>query len=105
MVFLATQSSLAANEVLSSRVHFDAEVILSLHKEMYQKGANQVWHCFIYEPRPEKTCLMPYANNKDAYQPVHPRSLISAFVVRWLDSITSLVAISEMSRLWLATVV
>ena len=29
---------------------------------------------------------MPYANNKGADQPAHPRSLISAFVVRCLDS-------------------
>ena len=29
---------------------------------------------------------MPYANNKDADQPAHPHSLISAFVVRCLDS-------------------
>ena len=27
-----------------------------------------------------------YVNNKDTDQPVHPRSLISAFVVRCLDS-------------------
>ena len=32
-------------------------------------------------------CLMSYANNKGADQPAHPRSLISAFVVRCLDSI------------------
>ena len=31
-------------------------------------------------------CLMPYVNNKDADQPAHPRSLISTFVVRCLDS-------------------
>ena len=31
---------------------------------------------------------MPYANNKGADQPAHLRSLISAFVVRCLDSIT-----------------
>ena len=30
--------------------------------------------------------FMPYANNKGADQPVHPHSLISAFVVRCLDS-------------------
>ena len=30
---------------------------------------------------------MSYANNKGADQPAHPRSLISAFVVRCLDSI------------------
>ena len=38
---------------------------------------------------------MPYANNKGADQPAHPRSLISAFVVRCLDSIIPLVSISE----------
>ena len=31
--------------------------------------------------------FMPYANNKGAGQPVHPHSLISAFVVRCLGSI------------------
>ena len=33
---------------------------------------------------------MPYANNKGTDQPAHPRSLISVFVVRCLDSIISL---------------
>ena len=31
--------------------------------------------------------FLPYANNKGAHQPVHPHSLISAFVVRCLDSV------------------
>ena len=48
--------------------------------------------------------VMPYANNKGADQPAHPRSLISAFVVRCLDSIISLVSISEISSLYLASV-
>ena len=47
---------------------------------------------------------MPYANNKGADQPAHPRSLISAFVVRCLDSITSLVSILAISSLYLASV-
>ena len=34
-------------------------------------------------PRREKTCLWVFANNIVADQPVHPRSLISAFVVRF----------------------
>ena len=42
--------------------------------------------------------MMPYANNKGADQPEHPRSLISAFVVRCLDSIIHLLAIAEISR-------
>ena len=40
-----------------------------------------------------------YANNKDADQPAHPRSLIRAFVAHCLDSITPLVVIFEISRL------
>ena len=53
---------------------------------------------FIFGPGHAKMCLMPYANNKGADQPAHPRNLISAFVVRSLDSIISLVSRSEISR-------
>ena len=52
-----------------------------------------------YEPGHEKMCLMSSANNKGADQTAHPRSLISAFVVRCLDSIISLDSIAEISRL------
>ena len=54
----------------------------------------------IYEPNHEETCLMLYANNKGADQPTHARSLISAFVVRCLDSIipTCTLAIFQDSR-------
>ena len=47
---------------------------------------------------------MPYANNKGTDQPVHPRSLISAFVVCCLDSIIRILAKSKISRLLLASV-
>ena len=56
-------------------------------------------HVYRYEPGHEKICLMSYANNKGADQPAHPRSLISAFVFRCLDSIISLDSIAEISRL------
>ena len=42
---------------------------------------------------------MPYENNKDADQPAHPRSLVSAFVVRCLNSIIPILAKSKISRL------
>ena len=42
--------------------------------------------------------FLPFANNKGADQPAHPRSLISAFVVRRLDSIIPLLAISKLSK-------
>ena len=43
----------------------------------------------------EKTCLREFKNNKGADQPAHPRSLISAFVIRLLESILSRLARSE----------
>ena len=44
-----------------------------------------------------------YANNKGADQSVHPRSLISTFVVHCLDSIIPRPAIAEISRLYLVS--
>ena len=54
----------------------------------------------------EKTCLMPYANNKGADQPAHPQGLISPFVVRclYVDIITPVVVLSKIPRLWPACV-
>ena len=48
---------------------------------------------------------MPYVNNKGADQPAHLRSLISTFVVHCLNNIIPLVSISEISGLYLASVV
>ena len=47
---------------------------------------------------------LPHANNKGADQPAHLRSLISAFVVRCLDSIISLASVTKISSLMLASV-
>ena len=44
-----------------------------------------------------KTCLRGFANNTDADQPAHPRSLISAFVIRFLESIICKLATGEIS--------
>ena len=49
----------------------------------------------IHELGHEKTCLMSYANNKGTDQHAHPHSLISAFVVRCLDSVMSLVSVTK----------
>ena len=48
--------------------------------------------------------FLPYANDKGADQPAHPRNLISTFVVRCLDRIIPLVSISKISRLLLVSV-
>ena len=47
---------------------------------------------------------IPYANNKGADQPAHPRSLISTFVVHCLDSMICILALSKVSRFLLASV-
>ena len=49
------------------------------------------------EPRREKTCLLGFANSKGADQPAHPRSLISAFVIRLLESSIFKLASSKIS--------
>ena len=46
---------------------------------------------------------MQYANNKGADQPAHAHSLISTFVVHYLDSIIRLLDISEILRPWLVS--
>ena len=43
-------------------------------------------------------------NNTGADQPAHPRSLISAFVIRFLESIISKLATSEISIFYLVSV-
>ena len=48
---------------------------------------------FANQPRHEKTCLCHMRTTK-----AHPRSLIRAFVVRCLDSIIPLLAITQISR-------
>ena len=40
----------------------------------------------IIRPRREKTCLRRFASKTGADQPAHPRSQISAFVIRFLDN-------------------
>ena len=47
---------------------------------------------------------MSYANQNGADQPAHERSLISAFVVRYLDSVMSLVSVTKIPSLMLASV-
>ena len=48
-------------------------------------------------PQCEKTCLLQFANNRDADQPDHLRSLISAFVIHFLEVNISKLAIDEVS--------
>ena len=68
----------------------------------FQEQSGPMYGCLYdfkipYGPRREKTCLRGFATNTGADQPAHPRSLISAFVIRLLESIISRLATSEIS--------
>ena len=60
--------------------------------------------CEAHGPRREKTCLRGFANNTGADQPAHPRSLISAFVIRFLESIICILATGEIAIFRLVSV-
>ena len=47
---------------------------------------------------------MPYANNQGADQPAHPHIMISAFVVRYVDSLMPILAKFKISCLQLGSV-
>ena len=70
-----------------------------------KKSAKQLWWVFddIWAMSGENLFL-PCGNNRGADQFAHPRSPISAFVVRCLDSTIHLVSISEISSLYIASV-
>ena len=54
----------------------------SVHEEFYYTAGYDSPMKLINGPRREKTCLRGFSNNTGADQPAHPRSLISAFVIR-----------------------
>ena len=58
----------------------------------------------IYGIPCKKTCRRGLANNKGSGQPAHRRSLISAFVIRLLESIISRLATFGISIFYLVSV-
>ena len=77
---------------------------LFVHISMILKLPRHFYNCLHLLSHVMRKPVMPNANNKGADQPVHPRSLISAFVVRCLDSRILPVSISELSSLCLPSV-
>ena len=70
-----------------------------------ERQGNLVFYDFVsYGPRREKTSLREFADNKGADQPAHPRRLISTFVIRFLKTIISRLAMSEIAILLLVSV-
>ena len=51
----------------------------------------------IYGPQYEKTFLRDFANNTGTDKPAHLRSLVSAFVIHFLESIICKLATGEIS--------
>ena len=57
-----------------------------------------------YGPRREKICLQRFANNEGADQPARPRSLISPFVICFLERTISKLCTSKISIFTLVSV-
>ena len=51
----------------------------------------------------DKTCPREAANNTGADQPAHPRSLISTFVIFFLESLICKLATGDISIFWLGS--
>ena len=86
-----TSKNLCAKNCVIVAINKRFEILWRYNKFRFQR---ELTILFI-----RKMCLISYANNKGADEPEHPRSLISAFVFRCLDSIISLDSIAEISRL------
>ena len=59
-------------------------ILRYVDKNTYTLGG---FYALRFGPQREKTCLRGFANNTGADQPAHPRSMISAFVIRFLESV------------------
>ena len=55
-------------------------------------------------PRHENNCLWGFTNKTGADHPAHPRSLVSAFVIRFYESTIYRLATDEISIFWLVSV-
>ena len=68
-----------------------------LHVRLKVLTFTRPYYIFTFGPQREKTCLRGFANNTGADQPAHPRSLISAFVIRFLESVICKLATGDIS--------
>ena len=87
------------------QVHFQLAVQILMNRcAAKHKVSHSVFKICIKGPGREKTCLRGFANNIGADKPVPTHSLISAFVIRLLESIISRLASSEISIFKLVSV-
>ena len=94
-VFLDESCLAPCSHVVLFSVKFQIIIVIS---SLGKESADLTWATSW------QNLILPYVNNKGADQPAHPCSLISAFVADCLDSIISLVSISDISSLCLASV-
>ena len=83
------------NKLQSNYNAVDSEVFYFKKQFPVQRNMTVQKCTIINGLRREKTCLRGFANNKRTDQPAHSRRLISAFVIRVLESIISQLATSE----------
>ena len=87
------QKTLYSKLLFSGIVEYDFQLRTKTGMYIFfSSEITDVYTCLLsyqhtFGPRREKPCLRAFANITGADQPAHPRSLISAFVVRFLESI------------------
>ena len=77
--------------------------LFSKQSAKIMKFLSKIYH-LPYGPRRKKTCFRRFAINTAADQPAHPRSLISVFVIHYLESIICKLAIGKISIIQLVSV-
>ena len=80
------------NKKIIFLVHMKHSVVFSYFNIRVPRNISR-----LFGPRREKTCLRGFQNNTGADQPAQPRSLISAFVICFLECTIRKPASSEIS--------
>ena len=82
---------------LQQMTYFVITFLILCGKLVSTKDEERHHKILFYGPRREKTCFRRFANNTGVDQPAHLPSLISAFVICYLESILCKLATGEIS--------
>ena len=83
---LAKKDSKTGSPISKAKTCLHSLAISNGRRFSFSKKSKLIAHT-AYGPQREKTCHRGFTNITGADQPAHPRSLISAFVIRFLESI------------------
>ena len=77
------------NKLCFNKLQLKSFMYLLIWNHLKKKRFSYFNETLSYGPHRHKTCLREFANNKGADQPAHPRRLISTFVIRLMENIST----------------